>query len=284
MSPEPTTVDALFDRYRGFLIDAYGVLVDGTGGLPGAAAFIERLERESRPWRVVTNDASRSPAACGARYRTLGVPVPDERVLTSGLLLAPFFADRSSVTALVLGPPDTHAYVRETGARALPPDAEDLLDASVIVLGDAGGFDFLEGLDRALSLCTARLEKGQPIDLVVPNPDLIYPKAPATASRPATFGFAAGTMLEMLERALALRHPNSPLLTVHRLGKPAPALFRAGLEALGTTDVVMLGDQLATDIVGARAAGVDAALVVSGVSAHIPDSGPRWVLSSLFSP
>ena len=67
MDPTSTTVAALLERYDGLLIDAYGVLVDGRGLLPSAAALLAELGRRGTPFAIVTNDASRSPATYVAR-------------------------------------------------------------------------------------------------------------------------------------------------------------------------------------------------------------------------
>ena len=68
----PISARVLIDTYDAFLIDAYGVLVDGTRALPGAAAFIEAIERAGKDYLVVTNDASRSRERCAARLSSLG--------------------------------------------------------------------------------------------------------------------------------------------------------------------------------------------------------------------
>ena len=43
MTFKATSIDAAVCPYDALLIDAYGVLVDHTGPLPGAAAFLKRL-------------------------------------------------------------------------------------------------------------------------------------------------------------------------------------------------------------------------------------------------
>lgn len=277
-APATVEADALFARYEAILLDAYGVLVDGGGPLPGAAERVQRLEAEGRPWLVVTNDASRAPEACAARYRELGVPVPDGRVLTSGSLI-PGHLERSGLAGaecLVLGPPDTHAYVAEAGARPVGPDTVDFEAAEALVIGDEAGFDLLEGLDTALSLAFARRDAGQPLTLVLPNPDLVYPK------RPGHFGLAAGALAETLERALEQRYPGHPDNRFTRLGKPQAAIFEAALERLGTRDALMVGDQPATDVAGALAAGIDAALLTRGVGRLDPRGPtPTHVLTHL---
>jgi 4-nitrophenyl phosphatase len=52
------------------------------------------------------------------------------------------------------------------------------------------------------------------------------------------------------------------------LGKPSPAMFEMALRVLGTSPArtLMIGDRLETDIAGAKAAGLKAALVLTGVT------------------
>ena len=79
VSTVPTiTIDALLDRYDAILFDAYGVLVHGSGPLPGAAELLTRLNREDRPYFVVTNDASKLPATAASRYQRFGLPIDAE--------------------------------------------------------------------------------------------------------------------------------------------------------------------------------------------------------------
>jgi ribonucleotide monophosphatase NagD (HAD superfamily) len=87
----------------------------------------------------------------------------------------------------------------------------------------------------------------------------------------------------MIEAVLARRFPASPPRFVH-LGKPERHLFDRAVERLGISrhEIVVIGDQLETDIAGARAAEVDSALV-AGVSRWTPDARvtPTWLIDDL---
>jgi ribonucleotide monophosphatase NagD (HAD superfamily) len=137
----------------------------------------------------------------------------------------------------------------------------------VLVIGDESGFPFLDWADAALSSLFASIDEGRPVHLVVPNPDLIYPGG-------GGFGFAAGTIANMFEGALALRYPDRPDLRFVRLGKPNTPIFEDAIRRLGTSRVVMVGDTLETDIAGARAAGLDAVWIETGVTSMIPEAAP----------
>ena len=78
-----TTVYDLIERYRVVLLDAYGVLVDASSVLAGAADLIAELNSTHKPYFIVTNDASRLPETCSRRYRELGLDI-DRRAALGG--------------------------------------------------------------------------------------------------------------------------------------------------------------------------------------------------------
>lgn len=265
-SPDPSFAD-LAQRYDLFLFDAYGVLVDGTGALPGARAALELLGRLNKRCFVVTNDASSLPARTAARYASLGLPLAPEQIVTSGMLLEPHFAEHGlqGARCAVLGPPDGVHYVTAAGGRVVPADT----DFDVLVVCDESGFPLLAGLDAALTSAIRRIDAGGPLHLVVPNPDILYPEGEQA------FGFAAGSLALMFEAAFERRYPAQPGLRFARLGKPAPHLYRHALALAGPGRALFIGDQIETDIAGANAAGIDCALLTTGVSlAELVDLPP----------
>ena len=132
-------------------------------------------------------------------------------------------------------------------------------------------------MELALSAVVRALEAGRLPALVLPNPDLVYPKGDGE------LGFTAGTIALAIEAALARRFPAFDLKFA-RLGKPEPHLFAhaAGLLGVAPSKLVMVGDQLETDIAGARSAGIDTALL-EGVSRWNPASAiePTYLLDRI---
>jgi ribonucleotide monophosphatase NagD (HAD superfamily) len=55
---------------------------------------------------------------------------------------------------------------------------------------------------------------------------------------------------------------------VATVGKPEPGLFRTALDRLGPGRALVVGDRLDSDVAGARAAGLDSALVLTGATAR----------------
>ncbi|HEY0195777.1 MAG TPA: HAD-IA family hydrolase [Kofleriaceae bacterium] len=281
MQPVSTSIGALLERYDGVLLDAYGVLVDARGLLPGAAELLAELQRRGKPFAIVTNDASRSPATYLARFAAMGVALDDPaRIVTSGSLLPGYFRDRGLAGArtCVLGTDDSFAFVRAGGGVpiAIGPGME--LDALAVC--DDSGTPFVAGIELAFSAIVRAVHAGRRPALVLPNPDLIYPKGEGE------YGFTAGAMALLIEAALARRFPGGGLV-FDRLGKPAPHLFAEAQRRLGVDRVVMIGDQLETDMAGARAAGISGALL-AGVSRWphtgsegVPEVAPTYLLATI---
>jgi HAD superfamily hydrolase (TIGR01450 family) len=272
-----TNPGALLERYSTFLIDAYGVLVTAGGCVPGAPEFLAELQRRGADYLVVTNDASRLPETSSRSYRERGIDVPPDRIITSGSLLEPYFRDNDLAGArcVVLGPPDSREYVRRAGGVPVEPDAEG--EAEVVVFADESGYPFLHFVDETLSLIVRRARRGKQTHLILPNPDRVYPRDDIRLG--VAVGSVASMMVHALEAALG---DDAPRLV--SLGKPHPPIYETALERLGTRDVVMLGDQLETDIRGALSVGIDAALVLTGVldgATGDSDVVPTWVVDGL---
>lgn len=253
------TPQELVERYDFFLLDAYGVLVHASGAMPGAAEFLRSIEDAGKGFKVVTNDASRLPATAARFYQGYGLGIQPEQVLTSGLLLAPFFETTrlAGATCMVLGPDDSFRYVEQAGGVPIGPDADTRIDA--VVLCDDAGYPFLQTMDALLSNLIRHFDRGDAPKLILPNPDIVYPSAPGR------YGFTSGAAALLLETALAQRYPQlRPSFS--RLGKPFGPMFREVQRQCPSQSLLMIGDQLETDIIGARTQGIDAALVDTGVA------------------
>jgi HAD superfamily hydrolase (TIGR01450 family) len=269
-APVSSTVEQLVETFDGFLIDAYGVLVHSGGAYAGASAFIERLDRRGVPYRVVTNDASRLPSTCAEKYRSHGIAVPDDQVVTSGSMLTPYFESNGldGAPCLCLGTSDSHAYVNRAGGRLVDAD----VPFDVLVMGDDAGFPFRKTVDQALTHLFHRFDADDPVDLLLPNPDQFFQRSTED------YGVAIGAIAAMFESILEDRYPDRAP-TFERLGKPNPTMFRHAarrvaqeLPQVSNPDILMIGDQLNTDIRGAEEAGLKSALMTS--------SHKRWAEAS----
>jgi len=62
------TTDELISRYEVLLIDAFGVLRDTEGPLPGAFAFIEKLNKLKKSFYILTNGSLYPPEQTSSDY------------------------------------------------------------------------------------------------------------------------------------------------------------------------------------------------------------------------
>ncbi len=269
-------VEELIERYSVLLLDSYGVLVHSSRPVPGAVELIAALNQLGKRYFVLTNDASTLPENRARRFKRAGLDIEADRIISSGILLAGYFEERGLIGApcIVLGPADGLRYVQIAGGRVVSPSQ----DFEALIVADQSGFPFLETLDRALSALIRKIDRSESVHLLLPNPDIIFPSE-------AGFGFASGSVVLMFEAALALRYPTNDGLRFERLGKPHTAIFDEAFRRSGTMDMVMIGDQLETDIKGANAFGIDSALVDTGVVGEAtpipPDARPTYRLRSL---
>lgn len=252
------TIETLIDRYEVLLLDAFGVLVHSSGTLTGAAELITKLNRIAKPYYILTNDASRLPATAAARFQNMGLAIEADRIITSGDLLKGYFAEKRLIGSccVVLGPEDSDRYVTLAGGQVVSP--KEPFD--VLVVADESGFPFLDTVDSVLTGLIRKIDNGESVHLVLPNPDLIYPKSNRN------FGITSGGIALILEAALQQRYPGQRHLHFDRLGKPHDDIFKEALRRSGTRNMVMIGDQLATDIRGANDFSLDSVLVGSGIT------------------
>ncbi len=272
-----------------FLIDAYGVLITSSGTLPGASEFLQAIEAAGKQFFIVTNDASRTPETCARVYRDRGLNVPVERILSAGLAIS-LVVERDRLqgaTTVVLGTSETKKCAARAGANVieiLDParDVREALDFEALFIGDDSGFDVLPTLDVLLTSIHKMAKRGKFPKLYIANPDLLYPRGNGA------FAFTSGSLAKLLEIGLNDLAPDLKF-EFEVLGKPARLLYDLALSksGLAPSRAVMLGDQLHTDVVGAHAAGVKAALTATGIT-QLPlpenlreDRIPDFILHSL---
>lgn len=265
-------------HYEGLLFDAYGVLVDDTALIPGAAALWRQLDELKVPRWIVTNGSSRTLLETQAAYRAKGLEVRIEQIINSASLLQPYFAEEGLVgkRTAVLGTASSASYVRDAGGRLVDPRREDF---DVLVVANQTDYPFLEMIEACLSRILAALDRGEAPSLILTNPDLIYPKDRNN------FGLTAGSVALLLEKALEARVGLAKAPQFVKLGKPFPRIFAEAVRRAGSRRLLMIGDQLETDIRGARDFGLDSLLLGTGLVTAAAleslrlDPEPTYILS-----
>ena len=257
--PECIHIDELLQRFDGILFDAYGVLVDSDSSLPGARSLIDYLNDQRFPYLVVTNGSSQSPADTAQRYQQRGLAIDPAAVLTSGSLVGSWVEDNglAGARAFVLGPDSAIALVEDSGL-SVTTVLDDRVE--VVIVANQDGFEFLPTCNDLVSFLCRACDRGDVPRLVLPNPDLVYPAGKGA------LGFTSGSIVLMLESVLQLRF-GARAPRFERLGKPHEPIFREARRRLRSCKrLVMIGDQLATDILGARDSSLSSVLIGTGVT------------------
>jgi 4-nitrophenyl phosphatase len=231
-----------FRAIDGVVLDMDGVMWRSAEILPGVPDFFLFLRAREIPFVLATNNSSRNVQEYVVRTNSLGIPVNEDQIVTSGQVTAeelargyprgtPIYVIGSQSLANLL---TEHGYVVDPG------------HAKVVVVGLDMKLTY-EKLQTAGRLILAGAEFiGTNGDRTLPMPDGLSP--------------GNGSILAAIQ-AMTGRAPRL-------MGKPEAAMFQAALKRLKTPPehTLMIGDRLDTDIAGAQRAGLRAALVLSGVS------------------
>ena len=250
--------EAIFAKYDLICIDAYGVLVDHTGALPGANRFMQELQQNQIEYLILTNDASNSLESCESKYKKNGFVIPAKRIITSASLIGGYYRKHRLVGAqtLVMGTEDTKDYARKAGAQIVEPTPQQKLD--ILIVGDEAGYPLLETIDHVITILIQHYDRGERPRLLLPNPDLIYPKSAQS------YGITSGSIVCLIEAVLEQRYGEQ--IQFHALGKPNATIFQEALQRYPAKKPVMIGDQLHTDILGANRFGIDSILSMAGLT------------------
>jgi 4-nitrophenyl phosphatase len=227
----------------GYLIDIDGVVRLDDVPIPSGVRFVQSLAAHGVPFLFLTNNSTRTVEDNRRMLASLGMEVPAESIVTSGLATAWHIASSD---------PDARVYV--IGERGLQ---DTLADAGLSVVLEnpthvVVGLDYHLTYDKLRS-ATRFIRRGAAF--VATNPDRTFPSKEGIIP-------GAGAIAAAVEAAAGV----SPTY----IGKPHAPMFSYGVRALGLPkrDVFVIGDRLDTDITGAGAAGLHSILVTTGISSR----------------
>ena len=106
------------EDYSVILFDAYGVLKNSAGAIPGVHEVLSALRRAGKDLYVVTNDASRSPAEMALAYThaRYGELISADKNISSGLLATEFLRSKvRSGRVAYLGKQASTFYIEAAG-------------------------------------------------------------------------------------------------------------------------------------------------------------------------
>lgn len=229
MASEP----AAAGKIGGLLLDVGGVLYQGDEAIAGSVAALTRLRERNIPFRLLTNTTRTTRASLAGKLESFGFEVTEKEIVTP-----------ASVASAIL---------RRDGAKPhllvhsglLPDCPEEAAAPNAVLIGDAGEHFTFENMNRAFNVL---IEGGK-----------LYALGKNRFFRGKEgFELDAGPFVAALEYAAE----TEAIL----IGKPAADFFVTAAREMGLepADVLMVGDDVESDVEGALAAGLQAALVRTG--------------------
>jgi HAD superfamily hydrolase (TIGR01458 family) len=224
---------------EGFLIDLDGVLYTGNQAIDGAPGAIKFLTENGYPFRCISNTTRKCRHSVASHLSSLGFDIPEDYIFTPPLAAIAHMKNtgRTGYYLLTTGDVDRDfAEVENTN-----PDTKP----DWVIIGDAGDKITYNSMNMAFRYLMGGAE------LLALENDRYWM---------ATDGLSlsAGPIVRALEYATGK--------TATVVGKPSPEFFNLAIQDmhLHPEQVVMIGDDIITDIGGAYHAGMKGILVRTG--------------------
>ncbi len=231
-------------RYEAIFVDMDGVVVMSGEMIPGATEAMDELKNYAKIF-ILSNNSTRSRNKFAARLENLGLDFPPHAIVNSAYVLAKFLLERKGrKKAFVLGEEGLGEELMDVGHELVPPE-----EAEIIAVGMDRELSY-DKLDKALTGLLSGAE------FFATNADKTFPTQEGESpGAGASVGAIKGMGFEP-ERIV---------------GKPSEVAAEIAMEVAGVEDpgkCLLIGDRLETDILLAERAGMDSALVFTGVESE----------------
>jgi 4-nitrophenyl phosphatase len=255
---KPSNLDASHP-IRGIISDLDGVAYRDETPIAASVRAFRAWHEIGVPYAFVTNNSTKSAAQFAAKLNGIGIPATAPQVFNTISAVATLRRTRwpAGTNVFAIGENPLLKAIEEAGYTLSEKNAE------VVVLG----FDSELTYAKLRSAIRAALAGAT---VVATNPDVLTP---------VQDGY--DPCVGVLTAAVTAAVPNTKPIVV---GKPHPLMVEQALLHLGTQqrETVMIGDQIATDIVAGQAAGLRSILLASDVPFNaVAGVTPDRIISSL---
>jgi HAD superfamily hydrolase (TIGR01458 family) len=224
---------------RGFLIDLDGVLYVGNKAIKGARETIDLLRDRKYSFRFISNTTRKCRNTIAEQLSSMGFDIPIEYIFTPPLAAVAWLKNAGKHDCYLLTTEDVYRdfeqeCVCDTGSKV-----------DFVIIGDAGDKLTYDNLNTAFR----HLMNGA--DLIALEKDRYW-------MTPDGLSLSAGPFVQALEFA------TGKAATI--VGKPSKTFFDLALRDMGlrVDQAAMIGDDILTDIGGARTIGMQGILVRTG--------------------
>lgn len=243
---------------KAFLIDLDGTLYFKNEPYPEAVQTVMYLRQKGYQIRFLTNITAKTPKMLLEQMRALGFDVYESEIFNASYACLLYLRSQPRARCHFMVDDAVKAFFNEILTDNESPD--------FVVLGDYGDkFDF-----RSLNHAFRLLMGGAELIALQKSPYWVSPE---------------GMLLDCGAFAALLEYASNKTAKV--MGKPSELFFEIALASLqfSPSEVIMVGDDITTDILGAERAGMKSVLVRTGKfqpnQLENPVANPTWVLDSV---
>lgn len=229
---------AVRDEIEGVIFDLDGVLEFQGKAYPGAVELLVSLRRKRIPIRVLSNSTLKSRRSCTEKLNKNGFSLYEHEVVTASFATARYLE--------TLNPRSCWIMLKREGLEEFRHFPDDPDNPEYLVVGDFREEFNFQNLNKALQL----LCKGAKLIVMITE---------TVDSSLGEMELTVGAYGKMLEDAAGVK--------ATYIGKPNRYIFDITLETMGNIDrskVLMVGDRIETDILGAKRVHLKTGLVKTG--------------------
>ena len=225
------------------LIDMDGVLTRDKEFTPfeHAPSFIKKLKERGIPFRIVSNNSTRSPDLIVHKLRTKGFEIKREDFISPVAVLPDYLREKGIKRIFVIGTQMLKSFLSEQGF-----EVREDHEVEAVVVGQDKEIDFWR-IKTAVSAVFLNKARIIPVNLsrIVRDSDGLY--FPGAGSISRMIAYTTGYEEEL---------PN--------LGKPSPQFIELALRGLPSEEVYLISDDIYTDLMGAKELGIRTVFMTTG--------------------
>lgn len=247
-------------KYKVYCFDLDGTVYHGTEPVPEAVTFIAQLREKGIEPYYITNNSSATPEQVRAKLEAFGISAKVEHIMTSAIATAKYCREMyPNATVQMIGESGLEVALQAEGIEIVQDNGE------VVVMGIDRQMSYEKFTQASLAIRGGAKFIGTNGDKAIPTERGLLP--------------GNGALVKLVEYTTG----KTPVM----IGKPEAHLFRYIQQQSGVRkeEMVMIGDNYDTDILGGIHFGIDTVHLGGGITStdevKQKEEQPTYLLSTL---